>query len=175
MGKARRRNLTDADRRAAARVNELWKEYKSKHPGITQEIAADKAGFTQSAFSQFLKGRVPIRISPAQKFARLFGVAPTEIRPDLVHAAYTLGEATALTAREGPPLSEEAIEIARVFEGAQPQTRDMIRDVVYMFAFVDKRYPWMRRGRPKGESYTNYEKRMVQNISAQVLLEARKS
>jgi hypothetical protein len=79
----RKRKLTEEDMRALKRVRELWSDFKKKNPGISQDVAAARAGFGQSAFSQFLLGRVPIRLSPAIKFARLFGVQPSAIRQEL--------------------------------------------------------------------------------------------
>jgi transcriptional regulator with XRE-family HTH domain len=79
----RKRTLTDADKRAAAKVRSLWSEFQKKNPGMSQEDAAHRIGIGQSAFSQFLLGRVAIRLAPTLKFAQLFGVAPTEIRDDI--------------------------------------------------------------------------------------------
>ncbi len=101
MGGARKRSLTAADERAAARVRQLWKEFRERHPGISQEQAAEQAGMTQSAFSQFLLGRVPMRVRPIIKFAELFGVPPTEIRSDMPELVYAPGKKiVALEARE---------------------------------------------------------------------------
>lgn len=172
----RKRKLTDADRRALAKVKDFWSDYRKKNPGISQEAAASRAGFTQSAMSQFLQGRVPIRVSPAMKFAKLFGVAPTEIRDDLAHVAYienTTPKAT-LAAREpsAEDLSPEALEVARVYSRLQPQTREQMRELLFIFSAIDKHYPWLRRGRPRGESYDQFEARHEQNMTALVELAA---
>lgn len=93
--------LTAADERAAAKVRNLWEDFRKKNPGISQEEAALRADMSQSAFSQFLLGRVPMRVKPVIKLANLFGVSPTEIRddlPELVYAART--NVTRLDARE---------------------------------------------------------------------------
>jgi transcriptional regulator with XRE-family HTH domain len=84
----RKRVLTPADRRAAEKVRELWADYQKKNPGISQEVAAERADMGQSAFSQFLRGTVPMRVAPVLKFAKLFGVEPAEIRPDITRLAY---------------------------------------------------------------------------------------
>lgn len=86
---ARKRKLTEADKRAAVKVRALWADYKKKNTGISQEVAAERADMTQSAFSQFVLGRVPMRMSPVLKLARLFGVPPTEIRDDLIDLPYS--------------------------------------------------------------------------------------
>lgn len=173
----RKRRLTEADKRAAAKVKELWALYKASNPGISQEVAAARAGFTQSAFSQFLLGRVPIRLSPALKLAKLFGVAPTEIRDDLADIPYKItGSSTAsgLVAREPEPraLAPDALEVAQVFSRLQPQTKELMRELLFLFSAVDRHQPWLRRGRPKGESYDQFEKRHEQNMQAMIELAA---
>lgn len=169
---SRKRSLTEADRRAAARLRELWEGYKKINPGITQEKAAEIAGFGQSAFSQFLLGKLPARVTPIVKFAKLFGVAPTDIRSDLPDLPYD-GRLPVkkLEAQEPSALSTDAMEIARVFDGLTPQTRELIREHIFIYAVIDHKYPWLRRGRPKGESYNEFERRALQNFAAMLDIE----
>lgn len=172
---ARKRKLTDEDRRAVAKVRELWADFQKKNPGVSQEAAAARAGMSQSAFSQFLMGRVPMRVTPVIKFARLFGVEPSSIRDDLVNLPYAIGtKATQLEVREPAPLllPAGALEIAKVFSKLSPQTQEMFRELLFMYSAVDKFYPWLRRGRPKGESYSSYERRLEQNMTAMIELAA---
>lgn len=123
---ARKRTLTDADRRALARVREFWQDYTKENPGVSQEIAASRAGFTQSAFSQFLLGRVPIGVSPAMKFAKLFGISPMAIREDLAELTYAVPRgATAPSPADG--LSNEALEIARAWDRLAVICQDHVR------------------------------------------------
>lgn len=160
---ARKRKLTDADKRAAEKVRQLWADYKKKNPGVSQETAAGLAGFTQSAFSQFVLGVVPIRVSPALKFAKLFGVSPTEIRADLAEIAYaTSGAAKQHAAREPAPgdLSSDALSIARIYEDLEPVTKDRFRDLLIMFSVIDRHYSWVHK-RPKGPSYFELQRRAV--------------
>lgn len=171
----RPRVITDADRKAAAVVRDLWATYKKAHPGVSQETAAERAGFTQSAFSQFLLGSVPMRITPVIKLAKLFGVAPTDIRPDIADVPYaSAGPAKVVTAEEPGRPSREALEIAHIFDRLEPQTQTLIREQIYIYSVIDRSYPWLRRGRPKGESYDSFEKRHQQNMAAMLALEARR-
>jgi transcriptional regulator with XRE-family HTH domain len=160
--------MTEADRRAAAKARELWADFQKKNPGISQETAAERAGMGQSAFSQFLLGRVPMRITPVLKFAKLFGVAPTEIRDDLGDLPYSSGrEIAPIKASEPPPgISAEALEIARAFDQMQPQAREYIREQVFIYTVVDKSMPWLRHGKPIGSSYSEFERWHQENIEA---------
>ncbi len=174
---ARTRKVTDADKRAAAKLRELWADYKKKHPGVSQETAAGRAGMTQSAFSQFLQGSVPMRITPVVKLAKFFGVAPTAIRDDMPDMVYTSGgRTTVLQAKEpgGERLSAGALEIARIYDQLEPQTKALIREQIFIYSVVDRSYPWLRRGRPKGESYDAFEKRHEQNMAVKLALEAKR-
>lgn len=169
----RKRSLTPADLRAAEKLKALWKAYQQQHPGVSQEVAAARAGMTQSAFSQFLLGRVPMRITPVVKLAKLFEVPPHAIRDDLPEMTYSrVQNAPPLELREPGPLSEDALEIAKVFDRLTPQTRDLVREQVFLYALVDIKYPWLRRGRPKGESYNQFERRAEQNMAATIVLES---
>jgi transcriptional regulator with XRE-family HTH domain len=172
----RKRTLTAADKRALAKVRELWAEFQKKNPGITQEAAAERAGMGQSAFSQFLLGTVPMRVTPVLKFAKLFDVDPRTIRDDLVElAAYTPATPSkALEVREPDisDVSEEALEIARAFDKMQPQTKERVREHVFMYSVIDKSFPWLRTGRPVSDNYGKFEKWHVDNMQAQLALEA---
>lgn len=168
----RHRNITDADRRAAEKVRDLWLSYQKSNPGVSQERAAALAGMGQSAFSQFLRGTVPMRVAPVLKFAKLFGVDPREIRADI-------GELAVQAARENPAalearepaaaygVSDEALEIAKAFDKLQPQSRVFIREQVFIYAVIDRSFPWLRHGRPVSKEYDKFEKKHVENIAAQ--------
>ena len=44
--------------------------------------------------------------------------------------------------------------------------------MAFMFSIIDRHYPWLRRGRPKGESYDKFEERAEQNYKAEIELAA---
>lgn len=171
---SRKRTLTDADKRATAKLRALWADYKKKNPGISQEAAAAKVGITQSALSQFLLGTVPMRLSPVLKLAQLFGVDPTAIRDDLQPMSYVAGTPSQLKAAEPSTFSSEALEIARIFDQLEPQTKNLIREQVFIYSVIDKKYPWLRRGRPIGKSYAAFEKWHEANIETMVDLAAQR-
>jgi transcriptional regulator with XRE-family HTH domain len=165
---SRKRTLTDADKKAAAKVRALWADFQKKNPGISQDAAAARAGMGQSAFSQFLRGTVPMRVAPVLKFAKLFDVEPVEIRPDIGTLAYGAARPAKPTyvaeAIRPYGVSDEAMAIARAFDELQPQSREFIREQVFIYTVIDKSFPWLRRGRPVGTSYEQFEKWHKENI-----------
>ena len=68
----------------------------------------------------------------------------------------------------------EAREVARAWSKLSPGNRQWVRDMVFMLAAVDTRFPWFRRGRPAGKSYDAYERGIENNYQAQVMLAAGK-
>jgi hypothetical protein len=54
-------------------------------------------------------------------------------------------------------VSEEALEIARAFDQMQPQARAYIREQVFIYTVIDKSFPWLRHGRPMGNTYAEFE------------------
>jgi hypothetical protein len=61
-------------------------------------------------------------------------------------------------------LSPEALSIARAFDEIEPQAREFIREQVFIYTVIDKSFPWLRRGRPVGSSYEDFEKWHKENI-----------
>jgi transcriptional regulator with XRE-family HTH domain len=77
-----KRVFTPADWDAQKRLKTIW-EAKKGPLGLTQENVMEALDMNQSAVSQYLNGKVPLRLAAALKFSRLLKVKPTEIRPDL--------------------------------------------------------------------------------------------
>lgn len=61
-------------------------------------------------------------------------------------------------------LSEEALEIAQMWSQLQPDRRSWFRDLMALEAIVAKHYPWLTFGRPKRESYNEYERRIERDL-----------
>lgn len=59
-----------------------------------------------------------------------------------------------------PYMSEEAREIAQIWSNLPDERRQWFRDLMVLEAVVSKHYPWLMFGRPKAESYREYEKRV---------------
>lgn len=63
-----------------------------------------------------------------------------------------------------PYLSEEALEIARIWSSLPEERKECFRSLMALEAVVANRYPWLMFGRPKSESYRHYEERVERDI-----------
>ncbi len=73
--------MDDSDVQAARNLRAIWDE-KRLEMHITQKEAAAALGITQSAFGQYLRGRVKIGMAFLMRVSRFLGVSPSEIRPE---------------------------------------------------------------------------------------------
>jgi transcriptional regulator with XRE-family HTH domain len=80
---ARRRPLTDVELADVKRLQREWN--RRRHAlGLTQEEVATLCGWsTQGAFSQYLRGRIPLNLRAAIQIARVLQVDVAEISPQL--------------------------------------------------------------------------------------------
>jgi hypothetical protein len=69
-------------------------------------------------------------------------------------------------------LSEEALQIARAFDRMTPQTKDRVREHVFLQAVIDVSFPWLRSGKPVSANYEEFEQWHRDNAQAQLTLEA---
>ncbi len=77
-----RRKITDDDLKAAARLRLVW-DAKKDSLGLNQETAGDAIGVSQSAFSQYLRGKAAIGFEAAVRLAALLKVHVSAIRPEI--------------------------------------------------------------------------------------------
>lgn len=68
-------------------------------------------------------------------------------------------------------LSPEAREIALAWSRLSPHAKEMMRNLIFITALAERRYPWMLRGRPVSETYDQWEHRQEQNFQAMSQLE----
>lgn len=66
----------------ATRLKAAWVAFKDAND-INQEEAASRLGITQSAFSQYINGRIPLNVDKLMSFANLLGVETHDISPTL--------------------------------------------------------------------------------------------
>lgn len=71
-------------------------------------------------------------------------------------------------------LANDALQVAIAWSKLDPESQAMFRELIFMRASLERRTPWLRRGRPRGESYDEYEQRMEQNYRYLVSIEARR-
>lgn len=78
-----KRKITQADRDAAIRLKGKWREHKVR-TGMTQSEAAKMMGYrTQGMVASYINCHVVLGVSATLKFAKLLGVSPLELRPDI--------------------------------------------------------------------------------------------
>lgn len=158
---ASKRNWSAADREATVRLNAAWQAWQARHPKVTQAQAAPGMGITQSALSQYLQGKVPMRSEAAFKIARFLGVDPRELRPDLEQklARPHVAERTA----EYSALPDEALDLARAWLSLPIARREFYRQTIWLEAVTRKLHPWLRFGKPDAERYADWEESMRQS------------
>lgn len=127
---SRRRNITEADRRAAAKLKEIWLREQDRRKNtpqkFTQESAGLDMGWGQSAVSQYLQCHISLGVVATLKFARYLGCKPTDIRSDLAELGIEPGQ-----------LSIEAIQLAIHWqENLPPDARQVASN--FIFSFPDK-------------------------------------
>lgn len=162
------RNITEADKRAASRLSELWRVYKKKNPGESQESIGSRAEMTQSAVSQYMRGAIPLNLEAVLKFAALFNVPPATIRDDIPELAkHTV---LPLLVKQPPArydnLSSDALDIAKAWSLLPAGRRQCIKDQIFLEAAVIKHFPWFQMGRPQGETYNEFERRIETSVAA---------
>src|SRR5687768_11666947 len=77
--------LTAAQKADAARLKAIFEQWKGDQKAhgrqASQEIAAEALGFGQSAFAQYVNGKIPLNAPAVAKMARLFGCVARDISP----------------------------------------------------------------------------------------------
>jgi transcriptional regulator with XRE-family HTH domain len=68
-------------------------------------------------------------------------------------------------------LTEEGREIALVWQSLPLDQRETMRNLLYLLRLGVRRFPWLSRGRPKSETYAEWERRQEQNFYALSQLE----
>lgn len=84
-----RRNITPQDLENAARLKAKWIVYKEATKS-TQADLAELLGFAgQGVVTQYLNGSIALNTDAILRFARVLGVTPAEINPDLAGISIT--------------------------------------------------------------------------------------
>lgn len=75
--------LTPEQKEDAAKLMQIFEKHKAKH-GLTQALLADDLGYSvQSSVSQYLKGKIPLNVEAAMKFAKRFGCSVSDFSPSI--------------------------------------------------------------------------------------------
>ena len=94
-----------------------------------------------------------------------------------VTTAYLRGKdpLSLLIGRGEDALSPLAQDIGRKWQSLSAERQELFRDLIFTMHYMEKRFPAMKKGRPKGESYTNLERAIEQDMRQLSLpLEAKK-
>jgi transcriptional regulator with XRE-family HTH domain len=76
----KRRELTPHEKACAARARALWLIKKEKD-GLSQMAAGHALGISDSAFNQYIKGKIPLNTDMVARLAAFFGVSARDIDP----------------------------------------------------------------------------------------------
>ncbi|HXC39846.1 MAG TPA: helix-turn-helix transcriptional regulator [Burkholderiales bacterium] len=168
MPKTVRREFTEIDESALTALRNAWKNYKKAHPGATQEQVAAQLNMTQSAFSQYLRGKVPIGHAVALSFASFFKVSPQQIRRDIEINYAPAPEPPRLAAKQDAPLTEDQRNVAKAWAMLPAERQQWYLEIIFMEAAVTRHYPWLRPTRRDKRSYAGFEDRIVSDYKKKV-------
>lgn len=144
------------------------------HAGLSQAALAARLGVKQQAVQYLENPKHNARGSRhTTAIARECGVDANWLATG---KGEMLPRAAALRQRDASyeVLTADAQEVALAWSQLSDETKSWARDLVFMLAVMERRYPWLRRGRPRGESYTDYERRIEQNFQAKMVLSSAK-
>lgn len=73
------RIITKQDIQIAEQLRKIW--FRKKHKlGLTQAIVAKQFGYTQSAISQYISGKIALNADTILKFAKILRCKPEDIK-----------------------------------------------------------------------------------------------
>lgn len=127
---------------------------------VSANQLAKATGLPQPTISRIANGSTKEpKVASLRILADYFGVRPDQLRD----FGTTANEAE--PARYGrEQLPALAHDIAKRWLSLSSDRQEWFRDLIFNMAFMEERFPAMRKGRPKGESYTALEKALVQDM-----------
>ena len=134
------------------------------HANLTQKQLEAKSGVSQKTISKIERGDQDASTQVVQ-LASACGVNSAWLATGKGEMAPQIADVV----REAPSPSYEALpaeaqEIARVWLKLPPERREWFRDLMSLEAIVATHYPWLTFGRPRRESYDEYERRVERDI-----------
>lgn len=122
----------------------------------SEDLSYDKfgeiAGVSAQAVGKWMKGG-DVKEASVQKLASHFKVTATWIR----YGGAEKGQARESLAPYSKDLTPIALDVATRWMKLSPERQEAFRDMIFTTSYVEERFPSMKRGRPKGESYDNLE------------------
>lgn len=84
MVTVKKRELTQSEQRACARLREAWRAYQDSHPGATQHWLANETKLGgQSLIGQYLRGFIPLNLKAVTSICSVIGCQPEIIYPEI--------------------------------------------------------------------------------------------
>lgn len=144
------------------------------HAKISQSELARRAPPLKAQAIQHLEN--PKKKAQGSKYtlalARACGVDPDWLASGKGTMLHALAGRAAEHVAAYEAISVDAQQIAIAWSELSPDRREFFRELIFIEASLEKRAPWMRRGRPKNETYDAWEKRQEQNFAALVSMVA---
>jgi transcriptional regulator with XRE-family HTH domain len=124
------------------------------HHKLSGYELARRAGVNQPTLQRILSGEtVEPKTSTLKKIADYFHVTVEDLTGPLKDWKDQTGPFAALT--------PEALDLLAAFQRLTPERQAAYLDTMFMEVFMIEHMPWLKQGRPKKESYTDFERRMV--------------
>lgn len=129
--------------------------------GISDNQLARALGIPQPTISRIASGKTKEpKASTLRSIADYFGVRTDDLREFAVEVKTS---APGQRHRD-QPLPTLAQDIARRWMSLSPDRQEWFRDLIFTMAFMEERFPAMRKGRPKGETYSALERAIVEDM-----------
>lgn len=135
-------------------------DWFSKNPKHRKQFTK-AAGYSSAVITNWVKGRKTIPRAEVSKVATYMGIDERRYRE---LAGTPLPSPRSDDGSGSPSLTKEAEQIARAWQKLPPARQQAFRDSIFLEAIVSQQYPWLIRGRPPGESYDDFERRMERDI-----------
>lgn len=119
--------------------------------GLSLQGFGDLVGVSPTAVQKWERGGEIKPATLARVVARV-----REREPSITEEYLRFGE-RAMISGDIDGLTPLALDIARRWMALSTERQDSFRDLIFTMHFVEKRFPAMRKGRPRGESYDRLE------------------
>jgi len=123
---SRRAKVTNEHRAEAARLKQLWSDWKAVNRGSQAAFGHEFGIGSQAAVGFFLNGQTPLSLKAAQGFALGLGCRVAEFSPRLASAIEEISQTDQRTKlASGPPLKPDAAMLARAFNSVLDHTPEL--------------------------------------------------
>lgn len=114
------------------------------------------AGVSAQAVQKWIAGG-DVKEANLRRIADHFHVSPAYLRFGINAPAPNLNHAKETNAKYGAELTPAAVELARLWMMLSEDRKEYMRDLIYITAYTEDRFPFLRRGIPATPSYARFE------------------